>query len=569
MSIQLTKNILHKIFFKTEINQSTISIFFHKITITHIILATSLTNTIVYNVNFWKKINKDITQLNLENLLFFISLFSLMTLLWIILFCFFTNIKRFKLFCSISCILSSAFMHLNGVGIIIDAPMITNIFESNIKEVTETINMDFILHITTLGIFPSILILAIPIKKEEVQRAFFLRLYILLTFIFITIVSTSINYKYTSFYLREHRDIRFLTVPFYPTYAAINFFQSKNLKIQSFIEIGTDAKKISYPRKRKIGVLIVGETARSDHFYLNGYAKNTTPYLSTINVYSYKNVFSCGTSTSYSLPCMFSFLGEDDFSKIKSSNSSNILDVLKTAKVKSIWIDNNSSCKGVCNGHESINLRDNIDSNSEFFYHGLYLDEVLIDHMKNMISRANKSDDLLIILHPLGSHGPAYYRRHPEIFSKFKPECRSNSPYTCKKSDVVNSYDNSILYTDYFIFKVVETLKEIAKTEEAFMLYVSDHGESLGENGVYLHGLPSSIAPPEQKHIPLITWFSKNFSFAPERTVDLRNPCLNNRFTHDYLSHTLLNLFDVKTHIYNPSLDLLRSKCDNAGRQPF
>jgi lipid A ethanolaminephosphotransferase len=164
--------------------------------------------------------------------------------------------------------------------------------------------------------------------------------------------------------------------------------------------------------------------------------------------------------------------------------------------------------------------------------------------------------DILIVLHTMGSHGPAYYRRYPAEFEVFKPCCKESSPQKSPQQEVVNAYDNTILYTDYVLDRLIAALEARQKSENAFLFYVSDHGESLGENGVYLHGLPDLLAPSAQTHIPMLAWLSP--SLVADHSLDY--PRLRQRssapYSHDNVAQTMLGLFEVKTALYIRDLDL-------------
>lgn len=164
-----------------------------------------------------------------------------------------------------------------------------------------------------------------------------------------------------------------------------------------------------------------------------------------------------------------------------------------------------------------------------------------------------KTGDIMIVLHQMGIHGPAYYKRYPASFEKFTPVCRTNELEECSKEEISNAYDNALLYTDYFLSQVIALLKNYSDRFEAAMLFVSDHGESLGEFNVYLHGLPFKIAPEGQKHIAAVFWFSDNFKLDKEA---LRQKS-SEFFSHDNLFHTILGLMEVQTDIYDRSLDMI------------
>jgi lipid A ethanolaminephosphotransferase len=306
--------------------------------------------------------------------------------------------------------------------------------------------------------------------------------------------------------------------------------------------------------KAELIIMVLGEAARADRFSLNGYEKETNPLLKKEEIINFSNMYSCGTSTAESVPCMFSIFGQADYDYKKGISTENILDVLThTHDIKVLWRDNNSDSKGVALRVDYEDFRtsktntkcDEVECRDEGMLVGLE------DYIKN-----NQGKDIFIVLHQMGNHGPAYYKRYPKEYEKFTPVCKSNQLEECTKEEVSNGYDNAILYTDYFLSKVINFLKPYSKDYETAMLYMSDHGESLGENGIYLHGLPYLIAPDEQKHIGSLIWFGGE-DMKEDIDVDKLNSYKNQHFSQDNLFHTLLGLFEVDTHIYKKEMDIL------------
>jgi lipid A ethanolaminephosphotransferase len=304
--------------------------------------------------------------------------------------------------------------------------------------------------------------------------------------------------------------------------------------------------------KKTITILVLGETARAENFSLNGYYRDTNPLLSKQDIISFSNFYACGTSTAVSLPCMFSHLGRAKYSESKARESENLLDVLAHAGVRVWWRDNNSGCKGVCDRIETENMAKL--KHKDFCGDSGCYDEILLQGLQEYAD--NLESDAFIVLHLKGSHGPAFYRRYPEPFKKFTPVCESSQLDKCPRQDIVNAYDNSILYTDYILSRVIDFLKTNSDTFYTSMIYVSDHGESLGENNIYLHGLPYLIAPDAQKHIPFILWFSKGFeeSYGIDR-AHLESISAS-RHSHDDLFDSVLGLLDIRTKEYDPRQDI-------------
>ncbi|MCX7647012.1 MAG: sulfatase-like hydrolase/transferase, partial [Elusimicrobiales bacterium] len=349
--------------------------------------------------------------------------------------------------------------------------------------------------------------------------------------------------------MREHKELRFLITP-------SNYLSSAYKVIFKNAKKNT-AKKIIDPKPKLVRktdkpialILVIGETVRAKNWGLSGYERQTTPELKKRNAINFTNVKSCGTDTETSLPCMFSIYGRRNYNENLILNTESILALIKRAGVKVIWRENQSGSKGVADGveYESFtNRKDPLFCNETRCY-----DEILNKDLNEKITSEKK--DILIVLHTLGNHGPAYYQRYPDKFKKFIPTCDTAKLETCSKEQIVNTYDNAILYTDYFLSKTIDILKEI-KTHKTALIYISDHGESLGEKNLYLHGIPYYIAPQEQTHVPLIIWFSENFK------KDINMKCLtdkiNLKLSHDNLPHTLLGLFGINSSAYEPEMDI-------------
>jgi lipid A ethanolaminephosphotransferase len=305
-------------------------------------------------------------------------------------------------------------------------------------------------------------------------------------------------------------------------------------------------------------VLILGETARAANFGLGGYARDTTPQLRQLQAQGdlvyFSDVKSCGTSTQASVPCMFSHLGKTAYESSKDRYES-VLDVLQRAGMAVLWVDNQSGCKGVCD--RVPNVATTALKVPEFCASGECLDEVMLHELPKQLAAldpAKRALGTVVVMHQMGSHGPAYYKRSPTAMKPFQPECSSHALQNCPPEQIVNAYDNSIVYADHFIAKTVKWLQ--AQSRPTALMYVSDHGESLGEKGLYLHGMPYSIAPKEQTHVPMVVWLSKPL----QRERDWRMACLQDQsakpLSHDHVFHSVLGLTQVTTRLAKPELDL-------------
>ena len=302
--------------------------------------------------------------------------------------------------------------------------------------------------------------------------------------------------------------------------------------------------------------LVLGETARSANFGVNGYARATTPGLTNENIASYRKAWSCGTSTAASVPCMFSPLGREAYEK-RTVNQENLMDALQQAGLAVLWIDNQSGCKGACDRIPSV-----VTSSlhvSGLCEGGECFDEIMLQDLDKRIdglSAERRARGVVVVMHQMGSHGPAYAKRSPARFKRFLPECTDKALQQCSQQQIINAYDNSIAYTDFFLTSVIGWLKERSKSHATAMIYVSDHGESLGENNLYLHGMPFAIAPDVQKQVPWINWLSPEMQTRQALTTECLKGRADEAISHDHYFHSVLGLLDVRTAIYRSELDI-------------
>jgi lipid A ethanolaminephosphotransferase len=445
---------------------------------------------------------------------------------------------------------------MDSYNVVIDSGMIRNSLQTNLSESSDLFSFKLVAYIFFLAIIPSYFIYKIELDYGTFKEEFYAKIKTLfISLVLIVIILFSFSKFYTSFF-REHKPLRLYVNPISWIYGVGNYvvksFNSTPLIVK---EIGKDAKVTpdTTTHKTELIIMVLGEAARADRFSLNGYEKETNPLLKNEDIVNFSNMYSCGTSTAESVPCMFSIFGKADYDYKKGISTENVLDVLNhTNDIKVLWRDNNSDSKGVALRVDFEDYRTNktntICDGEECRDEGMLVG--LEDYIKN-----NKGKDILIVLHQMGNHGPAYYKRYPKEFEKFTPVCKSNQLENCTKEEVSNAYDNAILYTDYFLSRVINFLKPYSNDYETSMLYMSDHGESLGENGIYLHGLPYFMAPDEQKHIASLMWFGGNIKEAID--IQKLNSYKDKSFSQDNLFHTLLGFFEVETEVYKKDLDIL------------
>ncbi len=444
-------------------------------------------------------------------------------------------------------------------GIVIDSSMITNVIQTDTKEALDLLNWRMLISFFLLGLLPSWVLWKTPVKSLRwSQQAFSNTLTGAASILVIVAVLLAIFQDYASI-MRNHTQLRYLVNPLNSFYAigmvAAKPFQREN---KTLLPLGRDAKVAALKpgEKPPLLLLVLGETARMGNFGVNGYERPTTPELAKENIVSLKGVMSCGTSTATSVPCMFSHLGKEEFESRKN-NYESLIDVLNHAGLAVLWIDNQSGCKGVCERVPQVLTKEL--KHPTLCKDGECFDEIMlqeIDQRIQALPAERRAKGVVIVMHQMGSHGPAYYKRVPDNFKKFQPECKSNALQECSREQVVNSFDNTILYTDYFLAQAIQWLKKSEATAAPALLYVSDHGESLGENNLYLHGLPYRVAPDVQKRVPWITWLSPGF----EKQSGLINTCLKNKtdtaLTHDNYFHSVLGLMNVSSEVYQEKLDV-------------
>ena len=448
---------------------------------------------------------------------------------------------------------------MNQYGTQIDRSMIQNLVETDIGEAAELLSWKLLLTVTFLGVLPSLLVWRLRIEFPEGARGLLRRLGIVLGSLGIAVLLLMAFYKSLAPTLREHKELRFHLTPTNYIQAINSYIKFKRTKAVVVAPLGTDAAKAPRGdgnRDRAVTVIVVGETARAANFSLNGYARITNPELARQpDLINFTHMESCGTATAVSLPCVFSVLERENYSDSQAYAQQGLLDVLKHAGFKVLWRDNNSGCKGACDRVEYEDLAQPVPGN-RWCVNGECYDERLLERLPEIIRDAK--DDLVIVLHQKGSHGPAYFKRYPAAFKRFVPVCETNELEQCSRESIVAAYDNTILYTDHFLNQTIELLKASAASDHVntAMMYFSDHGESLGEHNMYLHGAPYMLAPDEQKQVPFMLWMSEGFRTRFQ--IDQR--CLAARagqpFSHDNVFHSVLGMLSVNTAVYNPRLDV-------------
>ncbi|MFT8210007.1 MAG: phosphoethanolamine transferase [Symbiopectobacterium sp.] len=498
--------------------------------------------TSIGNVALWQTLWANVEVNSLHSLLFFISL-------PVFFFCLFNLLltpilvlpyMRKPLLALLVVISASCSYFMLYYNVLIDRSMVQNVFETNQAELTSYFSIPLLLTIIVLGVLPTAAMVSLPAKKagRSLQTVLWWLGNVLVTSAVLVVVTMAFYKDYASL-LRNNLQIKDQVLPFNVVRNTNGYLKrTKSQLLRAVAEDATRPATVADAR-HKLVIVVVGETARAQNFQLNGYPRATNPSLSQRkDIISFKNVSSCGTATAISLPCMFSRMTRSQYDGVRVATEENLLDILQRTGIHLLWRNNNNGgCKGVCERVPTDDMPT----------------QKIIEHCVN--KDGTRYDDVL--LHQLGSHGPTYFERYPAENKAFTPTCDSNQIQKCSNEQLTNTYDNTLVYTDRMLGKTIDLLQRYSGQRDVAMIYVSDHGESLGERGMYLHGTPYIIAPKEQTQVPMVIWFSPAFAQnARLNLLCLRKNADNQDYSHDNLYHSMLGLFDVQSSVYQPALDV-------------
>ena len=454
-------------------------------------------------------------------------------------------------------------------GVVIERTMMVNVLLTDTREARELLSWRMAGALALLGVLPVALLWRARMSWPSGLRQLRNNALTLVAALALAIVAMGLSFQDLSATMRNHTQLRYLINPLNSFYAIATLGERPIQRNgAAVLPIGQDAHLAPRPAGAHppLVLLVVGETARSDHQGLNGYARDTTPELAARGVVSLRNAWSCGTNTAASVPCMFSPLGREAFDA-RQDNTEGLADVLQRAGYAVLWLDNQAGgCKGVCDRVPTVDDKA-LQTPGLCDAEGECLDEVMQNGLDERIAQLppeRRARGVVVFMHQMGSHGPAYYKRSPKAFKKFEPECTTNALQQCSREQVVNAYDNTIVYTDHVLASNIDWLKAHEAQWSPALMYLSDHGESLGENNLYLHGLPYRFAPDVQKHIPWVLWLSPQFQ--QESGISLK--CLarlrDEHVSQDNYFHTVLGLLGVRTKVYDPRRDM-GVMCQGAG----
>lgn len=510
----------------------------------------SFLTLVLYNGIFFKKVWSIYPSFLFVSLMF-VVLFLLLNLCSSLLF-FKRTAKPLAIFFTM--LNASVFYFMDIYNAAIDKIMLLNVLETDVGEVKALLSLGMLKGMLLFGIIPSFLIYKTKIKAEPFKKELLTKLVIIVMAFVLSAAIIGAGYKETAQFLRNNKPIKYYLIPVNYIGAMISVAKIKlNEKPHELVEIAEDAAKVPYWQnngKKNLFVFVVGETARAENFSLNGYKKNTNKPLEKYadELVSFKNVSSCGTSTAIALPCIFSKDGRNDFDKSESLYTENLLDVAQKGGYKVWWRGNVTGCKGIC-----TRVENEMRCKEETCFDGI-LNNGLVERVRA------ENKDMFVVLHQLGSHGPTYYKRYPKSAEIFKPTCNTERLDKCSREEILNVYDNTIYYTSQNLAETIENLQQLDDEYNTMMLYVSDHGESLGEGNIYLHSAPYAIAPVEQKHVPFILWMSESFKKSFGIDAKCLQKQIDGEYSQDNIFHSFLGTMGIKTGIYDAKLDIF-AKC--------
>jgi len=442
--------------------------------------------------------------------------------------------------------------YMQRYGVVFDASMVRNVLRTDYREARDLLTPDLAGWLVAGALVAAAFWLP-RLRPRPLGRALVLRVLALVLALAAGVAALLANFQDFASQMRNDRKLRF-------TIAPANFAWSLGVVLGADLRDAAGPREPLEPVSRAVAagrrpvlvVLVIGETARAANFSLNGYARATNPELAQLDLAYFPNTRACGTSTEVSLPCMLSPFGRAEYDENRIRRHESLPQLLARTGLRTLWLDNQSGCKGACEGVEFRDLRAATVPGA--CAGGYCHDEVLLEELKRVALAA--AGDTVVLLHMMGNHGPAYFRRYPPELRRFTPACERLELRDCSREEIVNAYDNAILATDRFLARTIRYLDGLGERFDTALVYVSDHGESLGEHGLYLHGLPYAFAPREQLEVPMLWWFAP--AAAKHLGVDLA--CLKRRAasaaSHDNLYHSVLGLLGVKTPRYRPARDL-------------
>lgn len=526
-----------------------------RISVEALAFAASVFFTVTCNGAFWQRVAATGALHGAGGWLTAASLFAAITALHTLLLLLVLERRTAKPLLALLFLVTALAVHyMDQYTVYFDPDMVRNVLHTDSKEAGELLTLGLAWPLLFHFALPTAVVWRVRLKERPIGRALLVRVLGLLVAVLVAAGAMAASFQNLSSLMRNHTELRHLITPGNYLVSVARVFQDAHAATGPRTPVGSDARVVgrAATAKPRLLVVVLGETVRAQNWGLNGYARQTTPELATIDPINFSDVTACGSSTEVSVPCMFSPFGRAHYDKARIQGSESLLHVLEHAGIGTLWRDNQTGCKGVCDGLAFESFEHATDPNL-CNAEGCQ-DEVMLRGLGAELDR--RPGDRVVVLHQLGNHGPSYYLRYPQRLRRYAPACERAELGKCTRAEIVNAYDNAVLHTDEFVARTIRFLVKQSSTRDTALIYLSDHGESLGENGLYLHGVPYAIAPETQTKVPMVMWLSPGL--AAEQRIDLA--CMRRNAggaaSHDNLFHSVLGLMQVRSRDYDGRLDL-------------
>ena len=545
----------------------------------HVVFAVIVAVVLIslHNWRFWQETLAVVQPASLGDGLFILSLFALLVFVHACAVLLLPGRRALQIAAAFFFILAAVAGYFRDTyGVVIDKDMIRNVLRTDMREASEFFSLRLALYVLMLGLVPALVVARVQLPRFSIRQQFVQRSrFFGIGLVAVVLLALPVISHYASF-LREHRAIRNLLNPAEPIYAALDYWHATEFADTGPVEdvAGVTHRSAATQGQRPLLLfLVLGETVRAQNFQLGGYGRATTPELAQQpGVFYFDHARSCGTSTAVSLPCMLSYAGRDRFDLRQAARQTNLLDALKSAGFRVEWRENNTGSQGVAVRIKSIEYskgwpryvsstqaggqtQSQPHPDPDLCRSGTCFDEIMLAGLAEELKAIEQ--DTAIVFHQMGSHGPAYWQRYPDRFEDFKPVCRTVEFGRCARDEIVNAYDNSIRYTDHNLAEQIRLLKAMSGQADSLLVYASDHGESLGEKGLYLHGAPYFMAPDEQTRVPFLIWMSDGY----RQRFSINSGCLRAKrgeaVSHDNIYHTVIGGLGISNQVYDASRNIL------------
>lgn len=293
-------------------------------------------------------------------------------------------------------------------------------------------------------------------------------------------------------------------------------------------------------------VFVIGESLRNDHLQINGYERETTPYLmEEDNLVLLADIYGAECFTHTSVPQIMT--RADSANPQRAYDEQSFVTIFKDAGFRTTWIANQESVATYAYFMNECDTLIYVNGDKSVYTFDKWLDEDILPHLENELQDDNPTQ--LHILHSIGSHW--WYNSHyTDEFERYTPVIKSRVVSSNTQEEMINSYDNTILYTDFFIKETIDLIRD----KKSILIFLSDHGESLGEDGYYLHGADR----PELHYPAAFVWYSDKYAQSfPDMIENLKDNS-DKKYRSDYLFHSIIDAADITTEYIEPQLSIFR-----------